>query len=94
MLAKIVQSLYKGDRLLPRFSVGHAVLKYYLHKLGKADDQICRPGWEMAEHILYECPDPNLTQHQHFSRLLLTSSEVQDLNPRLILRFVTSLELV
>lgn len=64
------------------------ILSTYPCKLGKAKDPICSLCHKCVcrdtlEHILCERVAINRTTHQHLTRPFLTSTEIQNENPRL-----------
>lgn len=70
-VSKHVPSFRRGFGLLTGFLTGHARLKYHLYKLGKVENLIGSLYQEELE-----------TRHEHFSRLFITSTEIQDKNSR------------
>lgn len=92
-LAKMVLSIIKGDFGLPEgFWTGYVTRNYHLQKLGKAKHLICpisQADLETAGKILSECVAVSRTRHQ-----FLMPTNIHNENPRLVLRFIKSLQLV
>lgn len=87
--------LNKSDiKLITGMLTGHSTLKYHLHKLGLAEDNICRhcnEEEEKTEHILCDCPALYRKRQKFFGKDYVSPNEIKELDIGKLLEYIKDL---
>lgn len=87
--------LNKSDiKLITGMLTGHCSLRYHLHKLGLAEDNICRhcnEEEEKTEHVLCECPALYRKRQKFFGKDYVSPNEIKELDIGKLLEYIKCL---